>query len=302
MISIQMASRLGKTFPNSHLNSLRHLTLDNEDFKPRNFILAPLSDNFDYYNSTRFYKMFRSFTRSKTNLRLDRHSLLRCKGGAIEADILLVAGPLISACHDARSKMQNAQNRQIVNQAYSSIESRQNSAQPQVPGAPFPPHPLHEYFENKKSLLSGSSEFQSDLHLAPKPNEYYGVPIDPFLKSTVAGQYAFHANETDAVLPSTSVPNRTSGVSIFGRSRSGDLIPIEIIDDNASSAMEINNSPMPFGLSSNNATEANEKEEILAQLQNIAKEFPSCAKYLMGELDKRRSEAIDVFVMCRQRN
>jgi hypothetical protein len=75
---------------------------------------------------------------------------------------------------------------------------------------------------------------------------------------------------------------------MYGHSRSGEAILVELVS--ASEDVKNENGKIwdEPNLNTNGTNDIVDKQAVRSELQNIAKEFPSCAKYLLKELDKRR--------------
>jgi hypothetical protein len=211
--------------------------------------------------------------------------VLRCRGG-FETEALLVVGPLISACHEARDRSQTFMKRQLVSESYRSMASQQSFAEAKLPS--FPSYNLRDQSAHSDKGCSNLS----NMHMIPKQDanvwSYLFRDDETFLKNTSG-------------IPLNPEPLDEKTTSLFGRSKSGELIPIEIVElnnDNKSLCMDTSDSPISLNLPSNQSTEQYQKQEVLSELQSLAKEFPSCAKYLMGELDKRRSYTSIPNILC----
>jgi hypothetical protein len=80
---------------------------------------------------------------------------------------------------------------------------------------------------------------------------------------------------------------------LLARTKSGETIPIEVLSfseenqmiSGANSTTETPNDGAEIDLNGNNKPD---QANVLSELHNLAKEFPSCANYLIQELDKRR--------------
>jgi hypothetical protein len=84
--------------------------------------------------------------------------------------------------------------------------------------------------------------------------------------------------------------NRTP---MYGHSRSGETVLVEVVSASDDDEKGNGNILVETKFNTTGTNETFDRQVVRSELQNIAKEFPSCAKYLLKELDKRRLVSVD---------
>ena len=209
---------------------------------------------------------------SNSQIAYSLQKVIRLSGGGV-AETLLVAGPLISS----RSESRNRPSVQYSFPKDFDITLKDNGGKCIL--SPVLEEPTHQnalllpernepwFFWNRGEKNTSSAYVQS-------------------AQITLDSNINLHSQLTNS--------NEFECHTIFGQSKSGESVPIEIVqvtseNEKNQSGVEITYFPSPSFVPVNGSAEQIEKQEVISELQNIAKEFPSCAKYLMQELDKRRS-------------
>ncbi len=93
---------------------------------------------------------------------------------------------------------------------------------------------------------------------------------------------------TAADLTPNIVGASLKGDRMYGRSKSGETVLVEIVSAPEDDEKQKMNKRIEPEFNTNGTNEVIDRQAVRSELQNIAKEFPSCAKYLLKELDKRR--------------
>ncbi len=75
---------------------------------------------------------------------------------------------------------------------------------------------------------------------------------------------------------------------LYGHSRSGETVVVEIVSAPQDDEKKNVKTWLESDLNTNGTNQIMDRQIVRSELQNIAKEFPSCAKYLLKELDQRR--------------